>query len=632
MKAKAIKLFSSLVITLAALVLCVVQPDFKAASVNAAADYGNETMKTYARMVASEVNKERAAAGLSPMKFCDMINEVSILRAKECVTEFSHTRPNGTLCFTALDEADVPYYTAGENIACGQKTPAEVMRAWMNSTEHRDNILSSDFEYIGVGVYYADGLYYWTQLFTGGLPVSGEIVPFISSQPKSIRLPRGATAEFSVKAQGSGLSYQWFFKKKGNDSWNSWNNHTTSTTTALANDSWDGMQVRCRVTDSTGMIMTSDAATVTIVDGPVITQQPRNVTAAPGEVVFFDIAATGRDLAYQWYFKKADASGWSRWNNHTAASTSGTANDSWNGMQVFCRVTDAGGISVDSQAATVTVKQTVIILSHPQNVTTSPGLTATFEVKASGRDLTYQWFYKKSGASSWSLWKKHTGSSISVMANETWDGMKVYCRVTDSSGAFVNSDSATIKLTAQISITRQPENVTTQPGRSVSFTVIAKGNSLRYQWYFKKSGASDWSLWNNHTQSTVTAMANDTWNGIQVKCRITDSFALSVDSQPATVTFAGTVTITSGPANAVIRAGESVRFSASAEGEGLSCQWYYRKKDASTWSVWNGRTTTTTTATSNTSWDGMQVFCLFTDKYGNTASSGCAKIYLLTDE
>jgi len=84
------------------------------------------------------------------------------VRAKEIKTSFSHTRPDGRSCFTALDEAGASYMGAGENIAIGQRTPEQVVNDWMNSEGHRKNILNSNFKYIGVGV---DGTA-WTQLFT----------------------------------------------------------------------------------------------------------------------------------------------------------------------------------------------------------------------------------------------------------------------------------------------------------------------------------------------------------------------------------------------------------------------------------------------------------------------------------
>ena len=626
------KLLSLIAVFAAAFAFCAVKPVNPSEVVFAAADYGSSDLELYARRVASEINSRRAEAGLDPIRLCDSLNEVAILRAKECATKFDHVRPDGTLCFTALDEANIPYYDAGENIACGQSTPEAVMQAWMNSDEHRANILSDAFEYVGVGVYRTGGTYYWTQFFTGGLLIDGEIAPYISQHPQNVKTSVGKGVRFEVKAQGSGLSYQWYFKKKNSSEWKLWNDHTSSVTYGDSNESWDGMQVRCQITDRKGMVLTSKAAVVTIVNSPIITSQPQNVTTAPGSVVSFEVTAEGNGLKYQWYFKKTGATGWSKWNSHTAASTSGTANDSWNGMQVFCRVTDSGGMYTDSAAATVTIKQTIIITSQPQNIKTAAGLSATFEIQANGKGLTYQWYYKKAGASNWSLWKSHTDSSFSVIANDTWNGMKVYCRVTDNTGAFVNSDSAVVTLVPKVSISRHPENVNTSAGRSVSFTVIAKGEGLKYQWYYKKSGASDWSLWSKHTQLTVTDIANDSWNGMQVRCSVSDFAGRSVYSTPATITLSGGITVKSGPSNAVAKAGEKVTFSAVAEGQRMSCQWYFKKAGASGWTLWNGHTTPTTSATANSTWDGMQVFCLFTDEYGNTASSGCATIYILPDE
>lgn len=54
----------------------------------------------------------------------------------------------------------------GENIAYGQRSPQEVVTAWMNSPGHRANILSNKFNKLGVGVHEVNGTIYWTQLFT----------------------------------------------------------------------------------------------------------------------------------------------------------------------------------------------------------------------------------------------------------------------------------------------------------------------------------------------------------------------------------------------------------------------------------------------------------------------------------
>lgn len=121
---------------------------------------------TFAQQVVELVNKERAKAGLSTLSIREDVTAAAQVRAVEIKSLFSHTRPDGTSFATALKEQNVSYRGAGENIAWGQKTPEQVMEAWMNSEGHRANIMNANFTSIGVGYYQVNGVNYWTQLFT----------------------------------------------------------------------------------------------------------------------------------------------------------------------------------------------------------------------------------------------------------------------------------------------------------------------------------------------------------------------------------------------------------------------------------------------------------------------------------
>ena len=126
-----------------------------------------DTLAAYAKQVADLVNQERAKAGRSPLKVDVTVQSAAQVRAKEIVSSFSHTRPNGSSFSSALTEAGVSFRGAGENIAYGQSSPEKVMEGWMNSSGHRANILNSSYTSIGVGCYQgAGGTLYWTQLFT----------------------------------------------------------------------------------------------------------------------------------------------------------------------------------------------------------------------------------------------------------------------------------------------------------------------------------------------------------------------------------------------------------------------------------------------------------------------------------
>ena len=112
------------------------------------------------------VNKERKAIGLSAVTLSNELCKTADVRAKEIVKSFSHTRPNGTTCFTVFKENGITYRYAGENIAYGQKTATIVMNAWMSSSGHRANILNKNFGKIGIACYEYGGKKYWVQLFT----------------------------------------------------------------------------------------------------------------------------------------------------------------------------------------------------------------------------------------------------------------------------------------------------------------------------------------------------------------------------------------------------------------------------------------------------------------------------------
>ena len=110
-------------------------------------------------------NKERRAHGSSELILDKELCEAAETRAQELATLYDHTRPDGTKGIEILDELGITYTARGENIARKQNTPAQAVEAWMNSPSHRAALLNEDFDSIGIGHYYANGIHYWVQLF-----------------------------------------------------------------------------------------------------------------------------------------------------------------------------------------------------------------------------------------------------------------------------------------------------------------------------------------------------------------------------------------------------------------------------------------------------------------------------------
>lgn len=115
-----------------------------------------------AQYMTTLINRERAAVGAPPLTCRTDLQQYADIRADEIVELFSHTRPDGTECFTVFEELGHHHFWAmGENIAYGQRLVEAVMQAWMDSEGHRANILSTDFNGVIIGF----NNYHWVQLF-----------------------------------------------------------------------------------------------------------------------------------------------------------------------------------------------------------------------------------------------------------------------------------------------------------------------------------------------------------------------------------------------------------------------------------------------------------------------------------
>lgn len=134
-----------------------------------AAPTGNAALEAE---VVAIVNAERAKAGCAAVTADDRLTTAARGHSTDMAARnyFSHTTPEGVAFSTRITNAGYRWSRAGENIAKGQPTPAEVMTAWMNSAGHKANILTCAFKNIGVGVAAdAQGTLLWTQDFASPL-------------------------------------------------------------------------------------------------------------------------------------------------------------------------------------------------------------------------------------------------------------------------------------------------------------------------------------------------------------------------------------------------------------------------------------------------------------------------------
>ncbi|MDF9808816.1 RNA polymerase sigma factor (sigma-70 family) [Streptomyces sp. HB372] len=120
-----------------------------------------------AGQVTALVNTERAKEGCGPVTVNDQLNTAAQRHSADMEAKdyFSHTSQDGRDPGDRITAAGYQWSTYGENIAKGQRTPADVMRSWMDSPGHRANILNCSFKEIGVGKQDSGGGPVWTQVF-----------------------------------------------------------------------------------------------------------------------------------------------------------------------------------------------------------------------------------------------------------------------------------------------------------------------------------------------------------------------------------------------------------------------------------------------------------------------------------
>jgi len=103
------------------------------------------------------INEARAKAGVSELKIGTTLPKIAKLKADDMVKNnyFSHTSPTYGTPFKMMSDYKIDYKTAGENIA-GNPDITAAVEAWLASDTHKQNLLSSSYNYIGIGIQKSD--------------------------------------------------------------------------------------------------------------------------------------------------------------------------------------------------------------------------------------------------------------------------------------------------------------------------------------------------------------------------------------------------------------------------------------------------------------------------------------------
>jgi len=223
------------------------------------------------------------------------------------------------------------------------------------------------------------------------------------------------------------------------------------------------------------------------VEKPSIGKQPQNVSVKAGEQATFTVAATGTDLKYQWQIDRNDGKGFADIAGADRASyTTSAVDKNCNGYKYQCVISNSAG-SVTTGTATLTVTEDVTppvqptvkkpsIGKQPQNVSVKAGEQATFTVKATGTDLTYQWqINRNNGKGFVDITGADKASYTTGVVDMLCNGYKYQCVISNAAGS-VTTNAATLTVTESTTPSPDPVSYKILDGANSSWTENTDGS------------------------------------------------------------------------------------------------------------------------------------------------------------
>ena len=290
---------------------------------------------------------------------------------------------------------------------------------------------------------------YGQSVETRAMTVSVPVIT-ITSQPTTVGGMLGSTAKVTVKANGTGLKYQWKFKTKGTTSWinSGLAGYNTPTLSVLVNSTNTNRLFKCVITDAYGTMKETNEIAI-VVSNVKITEQPVNLYGASGDTVKATVKASGEDLKYQWYFMNDGTTTWKKsgFTGNATSAMSIPVSSSSTSRSYKCIVTDKYGITVESNIMRVTMSS-IKILSQPQDIVSEIDALEQITVKASGSGLKYQWYFKVLGTNDWkkSGYVGNATATLEVPINANSLKRVFKCMISDSLETTMWTREVSVKL------------------------------------------------------------------------------------------------------------------------------------------------------------------------------------------
>ncbi|HEY9176317.1 MAG TPA: GEVED domain-containing protein [Flavipsychrobacter sp.] len=429
--------------------------------------------------------------------------------------------------------------------------------------------------------------------------------PVVNSQPTDKTVCLNSNTSYSVSATSSApIAYQW----QGSVDGVSWTNianggifsgATTSTLSLTGVYLGTFTKYRCELNTGCIPAATTNIATLTIEEQPLISINPSSQVKCVGQNASFAISATGSNLTYQWQVSTNGGVSWGNVTNGGVYAGATTNNllltavpASMNAYRYRCVVTGSCPTVKTSGSATLTVNTPVAVNTNtPTALTFCSGSNTSLFVGATGTGMSYRWYININGVwtalNNTGIYSGVTTSTLNITGISAAVNTQHYlyrCVITGACNT-VSSNTTDITVHARPAITSNPSSVTRCDSTGpLSFNVTATGSQLVYQWQLNTG--SGWNnLVNNSTYSGVSTpslgLANIYYsmNGYQYRCVITGICTPTVTTSVATLTVNPLLlpSVVVNVTNDDICAGTSVTFTPSPTNGGTNPTYVWKR-------------------------------------------------------
>lgn len=476
-----------------------------------------------------------------------------------------------------LEQISVTSQPASKNVCQGASASFEVLATgqvsgwqWQKNGVDIAGALSANYSISAVTI--ADtGLYRCVltgpcgQVFSEAAELRVDLMPVISSQPAAtIEICEGNQMVLHTAAQGTNLSYQWYFN--GNpvaDNVNISGSTAPWLTVNGITQADEGIYL-CRVDNSCAAAITT--GTQVWVNSPVtIADQPDNTSACIGDDISLAVVAAGDGISYQWQKGNADLAGAT---SPVLALNNVLLTDSGTYRCVIYSTCD----TITSNSVRVSISESPAVSTQPAGlVTPCTGSMIRLDIAATGNITGYQW--KKNGVNLTNDSQVAGAQTASLIINavDLGDEGLYTCDVIGTCYTVTSSVSRVDVQTPPV-INFHPADYSALPGGSADFAVNASGDSLHYQWFFNGAPLTDGGGITGSTSSHLNIL-NVSISHQGVYSVVVSGYCGTAAGNPATLTLLSSSIIVVQPTGSTRCEGESVTISLTATGGSHTYQW-----------------------------------------------------------